>query len=82
MANPKVTVSVPKSLKTTASERSQLKSAFRTKILQVVKPHSASPGNDITNVGRVVTQVVVVDGAAARKRGSKRKAGKKAGKKK
>ncbi|PYS22939.1 MAG: hypothetical protein DMF72_11545 [Acidobacteria bacterium] len=70
---PKVVVSIPKSLQTTASERARLKSAFKTKIKSVVKPHSDEE-NTVTNVGRVVTEVIVVD-AAASKRKSKRKAG-------
>ncbi len=79
---PKVVVSIPESLQTTAGEREQLKRAFKTKIKSVVKPHDGGSA-PVTNVGRVVTEVVVVSGAAARKRrGAKRKAAKKAGKKK
>lgn len=78
---PKVTVSVPSSLQTTASERTILKRAFKAKIRSVVKPHG-SVGNPVTNTGGIVTEIIVVNGVAS-KRGSKRKAGKKkAGKKK
>ena len=77
---PKVTVSVPRSLRTTASERAKLKSAFKSKITSIVKPHGAgrSADNDITNVGGggVVAQVIVVNDTAA-KRAAKGKAGKK-----
>lgn len=72
---PKVTVSVPRSLQTTASERAKLKRAFKAKIRSVVRPHG-SEGSPVTNVGGVVTEIIIVS-AAARKSGSKRKAGKK-----
>jgi hypothetical protein len=70
---PKVVVSIPKSLQTTAKERKILKSAFKTKIRSVVKPRGDT--QDITNVGGVVTDIVVASGRVG-KTGSKRRRGK------
>jgi len=72
---PKVTVSVPRSLRTTAGERAKLKSAFKSKIKSIVRPHGPNDpiASDITNVGGVVTEVIVVNDAA----GKRRKTGKK-----
>lgn len=67
---PKVTASVPTSLRTTAAERKKLKSAFKSKIKDIVKPRGASRSidNDITNVGGVVTEVIVVNDTSGKRR--------------
>ena len=70
---PRVVVSIPKSLQTTADERLKLKSAFKSRIKSIVK---GGEDNPVTNVGKVVTEVIVVNGQA-RKRAAKSKAGKK-----
>jgi len=71
---PKVVVSIPKSLQTTADERRKLKSAFKTKIQSIVQPSGGA--GPITNVGRVVTEIIVTNGGV-RKTASKRRATKK-----
>jgi hypothetical protein len=71
---PKVVVNLPRSLESTARERAQLKEAFKSKIKSIVKGGAAE--NPVTNVGRVVTEIIVVNGGTKRG-GSKRKAGKK-----
>ena len=76
---PKVVVNVPASLRTTPRQRTALKKVFKDDIKTTMRNIDPNP---VTNVGRVVTEVIVDSGASARaKRGAKRKAAKKAGKK-
>ena len=82
MATPTVTIRMPEGLKTTAGERNTLKSAFRSKLVGVLRHHQAT-SNDIWNVGSPVnTDVIVIAGSGGSARGSKRKTSKKAAKKK
>jgi hypothetical protein len=83
MARPKqaiVTIDVPSVLNTTLSERQKLKSAFKSDLAGVIKGHSVGDGNEIWNVGRVATEVIVVAGSGTI-HGSNRRSAKTAGKK-
>jgi len=80
MANsPKVQVRIPSVMRTTESERADLKRAFNTKMVRVLRDHG-SVGTDITNVDPTIIDIIVVNGVSSRKVGAK--ARKKAGKKK
>ena len=82
-STPKITVTIPASLKITPSERAILKEAFKTDVISVLKEHRSSVGADITNVDN---PVIIVVGVASARSGSTSKtaskAAKKAGKKK
>lgn len=78
MASARITITIPKSLKITASEKTKLKKAFKTDVVSVLRRHR-SVGSEITNVDNPISIVV---GVVPDMTGSIRKAGKKAGKKK
>jgi hypothetical protein len=65
---PKITVTIPRSLQASAQQKSELKSAFASDAVRILRRGGNSPGNDIINVKVPV--------------GSKKKSSKKAGKKK
>lgn len=78
---PKVTISLPSELKTTARERETLQKAFQTKLRGVLRGRRGVSVSNIWDVQRITTETVVRAGRPAKKR-PKKAGGKKAAKKK
>jgi hypothetical protein len=74
MPDPKVTIRMPKALKTTPSERQTLHDTFQIKLEGLLRRRRSKPGDDDWNVNRISTEIIVSAGA--------RRPSKKAGKKK
>ena len=70
MASPKITVTIPESLKISAKDKAALKKAFNAAVVSVCKTKGKVAGADITNWGGSARS------GSARK-GKKAKAGKK-----
>jgi len=73
-SSPKIRVTIPKSLNLTASEKSSLKKAFQSDVVQVLKKHETGVRNDIINI--------IPGPGPSSKRKAVKKASKKSGKKK
>lgn len=67
---PKVQVRIPTVMQTTPRERAELKAAFNTKMVRVLKSHG-SVGTDITNVDPTIIDIIVVNTASVKKAGKK-----------
>lgn len=71
MASPKISVTIPKSLKTSAAQEAELKREFSTTAIRILKRPRTSIGSEIINV----------NSGAAKKTGKKKTAKKKVAKK-
>ncbi len=87
---PKVTISLPSELNTTARERETLERAFQTKLQGILRSRPGVSVSNIWGIRRVTTETVVARGGRppkkapkkAAKKAPKKAAGKKAAKKK
>ena len=75
MPSPKISVKIPKSMKVTAAEEAELKRAFSTTAIRVLRRPRTSVGAEIINVNTGNGRKI------GKKKTAKKKAAKKAGKK-
>lgn len=76
MPSPKISVKIPKGLKVTAAEEAELKRAFSTTAIRLLKRPRTSVGAEIINVNSSTARR-----KSGKKKTAKKKAAKKAGKK-